>query len=1080
LVVGDSSSQACNPTNVTEPVEIVITQPSGTRLGLTEDEVLGIPCSGGTGSIRLGISGGATASATSSFQVFVTGPEGYRKNDAVSVEATTYLLQNLTNAGTYVITVSDALANLCSPTTIEVVLEEEAPENLAATAVIIPSASCGSDANIDTSGASIQITSFDKGDGDVAGYPLWQRSTSVDLFKFTLSLNGSAAGVDLSNIGVVIDGISFDATGTVSASSIQDVASNIAVNIDAAPNFKARLVGSQVVVTGQIIDEIVSLSGTSSGTTATASGTTQSGLNVTLSSITPTQETRWVEVPGLAGLEQIENLQAGIYRGLIRDGSGCGNTLVQNTTQGGTLFQIDDPASLQFDEISFDEVTCKNPVSTLEFKLTNGTYTLVPSNATFELTLNSVVLKCSGNNCSSVSFSTSSSPTNSTSSASPTSSSTSGTAATAVGNSFTPNFNTNKITIADLPPGAYELVVKNKQTSCLAVLTFTIDEPVGVSYSGETEFSIDPCYEAFQETFFDQYLIEGGTPYVNLEGEPYYSLIWKFYPQDPSRSVKTINALSNNVNFKPEAGRYELFIKDANGCTLIDDNGVEVPIEFTFSKELSDLVVNGTGGIQGDEFSQPVSCEIDAEDGQINIEVVNADPESEVPPFDIRWELQAPNTISFEQRLLIEGSVAGDSLEVYSIRLNEIPFTYVTQTQNEPKESVVSEITQLIDQSSPFQAEINPDRSNEILIQTASQAALTLEVVSQNTRLQMIKSTSNIATWIPLDGTNGNPNYNGFLDLDGLAEGLYRYTITSANQVVCDNNIQPNSLQGVITVENENILEIREGPLVDEYLCNGQPGTLFIDVFDGGTGPLTFFYNGAPVTFEQVGTDQYLINIDEPVETASLEIYNAINCGISREINIGNGTPLFDFTSINFEQTGGFLAREDITFSDLSENEYDSFEFYFGDGNQTERLERNSPEPIQHEYAISGTYYVTLRIYNDLGCMDELTKTIKIGKGYNILAPNVFTPNGDIWNNTFRPVFNGLSEITLRIYDPQGALIYEEVGAEGNDPEIQGISLRGWDGANNSIGAPYYIYTLTAKTIDEQEVFRDGTFIILR
>jgi hypothetical protein len=287
-------------------------------------------------------------------------------------------------------------------------------------------------------------------------------------------------------------------------------------------------------------------------------------------------------------------------------------------------------------------------------------------------------------------------------------------------------------------------------------------------------------------------------------------------------------------------------------------------------------------------------------------------------------------------------------------------------------------------------------------------------------------------------------------------------------------------LQGVITVENENILEIREGPLVDEYLCNGQPGTLFLDLFDGGTGPLTFFYNGAPVTFEQVGTDQYLINIDEPVETASLEIYNAINCGISREINIGNGTPLFDFTSINFEQTGGFLAREDITFSDLSENEYDSFEFYFGDGNQTERLERNSPEPIQHEYAISGTYYVTLRIYNDLGCMDELTKTIKIGKGYNILTPNVFTPNGDIWNNTFRPVFNGLSEITLRIYDPQGALIYEEVGAEGNDPEIQGISLRGWDGANNSIEAPYYIYTLTAKTIDEQEVFRDGTFIILR
>ena len=1068
LVVGDSSSQACNPTNVTTPVEIIISQPSGTRLELSEDELIGIPCSGGTGSIRLGISGGATNSTTTNFQVFISGPDGFRKNDAVSVNATTYLIENLSTAGTYNITVSDALANSCSPTTLDVVLEEEATENLAATAIIIASATCGADVNSVSSGASIQITSFDKGDGEVAGYPLWQRSTSVDLFKFTISLNGSVAGANLAGLGVVIDGVSYDATGTISTTSIQDVASNIAVNIDAAPNLTARLIGSQVVVSGQIIDEISTLTNTSSGT----------GLNLNISSVTPSQETRWVEVSGLAGLEQIENLQAGIYRGILRDGSGCGNSLVQNLTQGGTLFQIDDPASLQFDEISFDEITCKNPVSTLEFRLTNGVYTLVPSNATFELTLNSVVLNCSGNNCSSVSFSTSSSAT--TNSTTPTSSSSSGTtAAVAVGNSFTPNFNTNKITITDLPPGDYELVVKNRQTECVAVLTFSIEEPVGISYSGETDFTIDSCFETYQEIFFDQFLIEGGTPYVNLEGESYYSLVWKYYPQDTSRSVKTINSLSNNVNFKPEAGRYELFIKDANSCVSVDENGVEIPIEFTFSKELNQLVVNGTGGTQGNAYSQPVSCEIDAEDGQINIEVVSADPDGEVPPFDIQWEKQSTNNTAFEQRLLIEGSLAGDSLEVYTIRLNEISFSYITQTENEPKESVVSELIQIIDQSSPFEAEINPTVSNEILIRTVSQAGLNLEIVSQSTRLQMIKSTSNVAVWLPLDGTNGTTNFNGFLDLDNLGEGLYRYTISSANQTVCENNTTPNSLQGVITVENENILEIREGPLVDEYLCNGQPGTLFIDIFDGDTGPLTFFYNGTPVTFNQVGTDQYLINIDDPVETASFEIYNALNCGLSREINIGNGSPLFDFSSTNFEQSGAFLAREDITFTDLSENEYDSFEFYFGDGNQTERIERNTPDPIVHEYAISGTYYVKLRIYNDLGCMEELTKTIKIGKGYSILTPNVFTPNGDIWNNTFRPVFNGLNEITLRIYDAQGALLYEEVGETGKDPEVLGVSLLGWDGLNNSSSSPYYIYTITGKTIDEEEVFRDGTFIII-
>ena len=73
-----------------------------------------------------------------------------------------------------------------------------------------------------------------------------------------------------------------------------------------------------------------------------------------------------------------------------------------------------------------------------------------------------------------------------------------------------------------------------------------------------------------------------------------------------------------------------------------------------------------------------------------------------------------------------------------------------------------------------------------------------------------------------------------------------------------------------------------------------------------------------------------------------------------------------------------------------------------------------------------------------------------------------------------------MSEITLRIYDSKGGLLFEEVGAEGNDPEIQGVSLLGWDGENDSVSSSYYIYTINGKTIDDEDIFRDGTFIILR
>ena len=112
--------------------------------------------------------------------------------------------------------------------------------------------------------------------------------------------------------------------------------------------------------------------------------------------------------------------------------------------------------------------------------------------------------------------------------------------------------------------------------------------------------------------------------------------------------------------------------------------------------------------------------------------------------------------------------------------------------------------------------------------------------------------------------------------------------------------------------------------------------------------------------------------------------------------------------------------------------------------------------------------------------MEELTQTIKIGKGYSILTPNVFTPNGDEWNDTFRPVFNGLSEIVLRIYDAHGGLLHEEVGEDGKNPESVGVGLDGWPGPKTPIITPYYIYTVTGKTIDDEEVFKDGTFILLQ
>ena len=1071
IVIGDSSPSDCTPNTFT--VQVIITEPAGGPLELSEGELVPISCGGDLGSFEVLVSGGGAkklngVDVDTSYQVFVDGPgDSYALNTSHERGEPSFVVDNLVTAGDYVVTVTDG-TGFCDET-ITITVETNV-EGLSANAVIEGGSDCSSDNfNNGNTGYSIKLTTFEKGDGEVSGYPIWQKQSSRSLDSFTITLNGGVTGIDLNSIGINLTSTistSIFATSTTSStiSSVQDVAALLAYNINKVSYLNATLKGSTILVKGEIINSVSSIN---------ASDTT---LLVSVSSISKISESIWVDLSELAGSQVIDNLQAGFYRGIIRDGSGCGGVLVENTTQGGTIFQIDDPQSLQFADIKFDEITCVNPTSTLRFKLSNGSFTLAPNSAAYELTLNSTILKSSIDN--SVSFTTG---TGSATSATSTATSSTSSSSSVVGNYYTPNLTQNTITISDIEPGDYDLTVKNIQTGCVVSLNFSVEDAPALAYSGETEYVIDPCYDNYQDQFFDQLLIEGGTPFTNLEGETYYSLVWKYFSSDTTQSVRTINTLSSAINFKPSSGIYRLYIYDSNGCFPQDENGLVSPIEFVFTKELADLVVIGTAGANGDELSIPVSCEIDAEDGEIHISVESSDPNiTQIPPYEISWAIQAPNNQSFEQKLLIEGSVAGDSLEVYTIRLNEIPFTYITQLNNEPKTSVVNELTQVIDQSVQFNAIVNPNNLSEIIITTTTQALLELEIVSRSTKLQMIKSTSNIAIWLPLDGTNGNADYQGYLDLNELAEGLYRYTIEAVNTTTCDNNLEPDKIQGVITVENENILEIREGPIVDEYLCNGQPGTLFLDVFDGDTGPLTFFYNNTPVTYEQVGTDQYIINIDSPVEVANLEIYNAVNCGLSREVRIGNGTPLFDFSSTNFEQSGSFLAREDVSFTDLSENEYESFEFIFGDGTQSDRYDRNYSEPILHEYAISGSFYVKLRIFNDLGCVDELTKTIRIGKGYNILVPNVFTPNGDIWNNRFRPMFNGLNEITLRIYDSKGGLLYEESGEVGKDPSIVGLSLLGWDGLNNSVSSPYYIYTINGKTIDDEDIFRDGTFIILR
>jgi gliding motility-associated-like protein len=86
----------------------------------------------------------------------------------------------------------------------------------------------------------------------------------------------------------------------------------------------------------------------------------------------------------------------------------------------------------------------------------------------------------------------------------------------------------------------------------------------------------------------------------------------------------------------------------------------------------------------------------------------------------------------------------------------------------------------------------------------------------------------------------------------------------------------------------------------------------------------------------------------------------------------------------------------------------------------------------------SGSYVVELIAYAALGCSDTAWVTIRIEEELIFYVPNTFTPDGDSYNEYFKPVFtSGFDplDFTLLIFNRWGEIIWESHDA-----------LVGWDG----------------------------------
>ena len=88
-----------------------------------------------------------------------------------------------------------------------------------------------------------------------------------------------------------------------------------------------------------------------------------------------------------------------------------------------------------------------------------------------------------------------------------------------------------------------------------------------------------------------------------------------------------------------------------------------------------------------------------------------------------------------------------------------------------------------------------------------------------------------------------------------------------------------------------------------------------------------------------------------------------------------------------------------------------------------------------------GSYIVQLNAYSPLGCKDSAVMVISIEEELIYYVPNTFTPDGDSYNNTFRPIFtSGYDpyDFHMTIFNRWGEIIFETFDDQ-----------YGWDGTYN-------------------------------
>lgn len=248
----------------------------------------------------------------------------------------------------------------------------------------------------------------------------------------------------------------------------------------------------------------------------------------------------------------------------------------------------------------------------------------------------------------------------------------------------------------------------------------------------------------------------------------------------------------------------------------------------------------------------------------------------------------------------------------------------------------------------------------------------------------------------------------------------------------------------IVCVEEENMITITNNDPMQTLSYAWEPN-----------GAITSGLDGNSITFSQSDTETYIVTLTNMEGCEWQEAYTVEISAFDPEVEI-----TADPENILLGQSTQLSVNQDL---DLD---------YMWSPSET-LSEDDINNPIATPVDESVTYVVTVTDENGCTDTDDVTVTVRFPNcdENDIYVPNMFTPNGDDFNDFFKVESNFIDEMTMIVYDRWGEKVFETTQ-----------QLPGWDGTFEGEELPPDVYGwhLSVRCINESVYTAQGNISLMK